>query len=166
MFRRILVAFDGSRHAQAALADAIELARVNRARLTVMAVVPDPNLWLGAAWEVPVDFGGLNESAEREYAAMLDRAVQSVPVDVPVTKLLKRGAAAVAILDEARDHRYDLIVMGSRGRGVLRSLLLGSVSRGVLHSSPIPVLVVRRSPTSNGAGSRPRHAENATRVPA
>ena len=166
MFRRILVAFDGSRHAQAALADAIELAQANRARLTVMAVVPDSNLWLGAACEVPVNLGGLDETVEREYQAMLDRTVQMVPAEVPVTKLLKRGAAAVAILAEVRDNRHDLIVMGSRGRGELRSLLLGSVSHGVLHSSPVPVLVVRGCPTSDDAAEQRQPADTAARVPA
>jgi nucleotide-binding universal stress UspA family protein len=165
MFRRILVAFDGSQHAQAALADAIELAQANRARLTVLTVVPDDNLWLGAAVEVPVNLGGL-ESTAREYAATLDRAVQSVPADVPVTKRLRRGVAAMAILAEVRDHDHDLIVMGSRGRGGLRSLLLGSVSHAVLHSSPVPVLVVRHCPTSDAAVTYPRRAETATRVPA
>ncbi len=165
MFRRILVAFDGSQHAKRALADAIELSQANHARLTVIAVVPDPNLWLGAAAEVPVNLGGLDEFAEREYQAMLDRAVQSVPADVSVTKLLKRGAAAVAILAEARDNHHDLIVMGSRGRGELRSLLLGSVSHAVLHSSPVPVLV-SRLPHSTDAAAQSPHAEADTRVPA
>ena len=145
MFHRLLVAFDGSTHAQAALAAAIELAQAGHGRLTVMAVAPESTLWWGVAGEVPSDLGALDRSNEREFQTMLDRAVQTTPPDVPVTKLLKRGAIAAAILAEAADH--DLIVMGSRGRGELRSLLLGSVSHAVLHSSPVPVLVVRRDPS-------------------
>jgi nucleotide-binding universal stress UspA family protein len=166
MFRQILVAFDGSPHAQRALADAIELAQANRGRLTVMAVVPDPNRWLGAACEVPVNLGGLDESATQEYQAMLDCAVQTVPADVPVTKLVKRGVAAAAIIAEARDNHHDLIVMGSRGRGELRSLLLGSVSHAVLRCSPVPVLVIRRFSDPSRDVARPRHAESNTPVPA
>jgi nucleotide-binding universal stress UspA family protein len=161
MFRRLLVAFDGSSHGQAALADAIELAQANHGRLTVMAVVPDSSLWLGVACEVPGNLGGLDASNERKYQVMLDRAVQTVPADVPVLKLLTRGNAAASIIAEAADH--DLIVMGSRGRGELRSLLLGSVSHAVLHASPVPVLVVRRDPRLD---ARPRRADAAARVAA
>lgn len=164
MFGRILVAFDGSEHAHAALAEAIEMAQANRARLTVMTVVPDDNLWLGAAVEVPLNLGGL-ESTKREYAATLDRGVQAVPADVPVTKRLTRGAVAMAILAEVGHHHYDLIVMGSRGRGGLRSMLLGSVSHAVLHSSPVPVLVVRSRPTSDDVATL-RQADASKRVPA
>jgi nucleotide-binding universal stress UspA family protein len=144
MFHRLLVAFDGSAHARAALAAAIELAQASHARLTVMAVVPESTLWWRVASEVPSDLGALDRSNEREFQAILHRAVQTIPPEVPVTKLLKRGSIARAILAESADH--DLIVMGSRGRGELRSLLLGSVSHAVLHSSPVPVLVVRSDP--------------------
>ena len=154
MFRRLLVAFDGSSHAQAALAEAIELAHTHHGRLTVMAVVPESSLWLGVAVEVPSNLGGLDASNEREYRTMLDRAVHTVPADVPVTKLLTRGAAAARIVGEAADH--DVIVMGSRGRGDVRSLLLGSVSHAVLHSSPVPVLVIRHTQRAAATTVSPR----------
>jgi nucleotide-binding universal stress UspA family protein len=161
MFRRLLVAFDGSSHAQAALADAIELAQANNGTLTVMAVVPNSSLWAGIAWEGPGILVDMDASDEREYQLMLDRAVQTVPTSVPVTKLLLRGSAAARIIAEAPDH--DLIVMGSRGRGELRSLLLGSVSHAVLHSSPIPVLVTHHEASPE---KRPRRADAAARMSA
>lgn len=166
MFHRILVAFDGSPHAEAALADAVELAQVHRGRLTVITVVPVPNRWLAGVGDVPIDIGGGGESPEQACQSMLDRAVETVPADVPVTKLLKLGAAAPAILAQARDDRHDLIVMGSRGRGELRSLLLGSVSHAVLRASPVPVLVSRREPSPAGAMAAAPHVSAATRVPA
>ena len=150
MFHRILVACDGSPHAQDALADAIELAEIHRARLTLIAVVPVPNLWVTGAGDLPVDLGGV-DSPEEEYRSILARAVATVPPDVPVTTLLRRGPAAAAILAAAREDQHDLIVMGSRGRGGWRSLLLGSISHAVLRSSPVPVLVSRRVPSPGDA---------------
>jgi len=143
MFHRFLVAFDGSPHAQRALAEAIDLAQTNNGRLTVMTLVPEPSAWtLGGGFDVPINLSQLNEQIRREYQTMLDTAVATVPDDLPVSTVLKPGAAGPAIVDEAGEGDHDLIVMGSRGRGELRSLLLGSVSHHVLQASPVPVLIV------------------------
>ena len=114
MFRRLLVAFDGSPHAQRALAEAVDLAQTNSGRLTLMTVVPEPSAWaLGSGYEPAVDLQDLSRQIEREYQTMLDAAVDTLPDDLPVTKVLTRGPAGPAIVAEARTSDHDLIVMGS-----------------------------------------------------
>jgi len=144
MFRHILVAIDGSDHARQALVEAIDLARATNATLTVMTVVPKTNPWaLGGGCYVPVNLDELRQQAERNYERTLGTAIAAwVPDDMPVTGIVRRGAVAPTIVEQAVAGNHDLIVVGSRGRGELRSLLLGSVSHDVLQSSPIAVLVV------------------------
>ena len=144
MFLNILVAIDGSAHAATALAEAIDLAQVSRARLTVMTSVPDPAVWLitGVAYSSGVDFEKLARETEREYSDLLEQAIATVPDDLPVTKVLAHGRAATNILEQIDKGKHDLVMMGSRGRGDVRSLLLGSVSHEVLNASRVAVLIV------------------------
>jgi nucleotide-binding universal stress UspA family protein len=144
MFRHILVAIDGSDHARQALVEAIDLARAADATLTVMTVVPKTNPWtLGGGYYVPVNLDELQRQAERNYERTLGAAIAAwVPDDMPVTGIVRHGAVAPTIVEQAVTGHHDLIVVGSRGRGELRSLLLGSVSHDVLQSSPVAVLVV------------------------
>jgi|tagenome__1003787_1003787.scaffolds.fasta_scaffold20981671_2 nucleotide-binding universal stress UspA family protein len=143
MFRRILVAFDGSTHAQQALHEAIELAETANGRLTVITVVPAPAVWLPRdTWDASIDVGGLTQEVERAHSDMLDAAVEAIPDEIPVTKLVRHGSPGATIVGVANSGAHDLIVIGSRGRGSVRSLLLGSVSHRVIHGAAIPVLVV------------------------
>lgn len=145
MFQRLLLAFDGSAHAQQALTEAVDLAQTNSATLTVISVAPAPSVWAMSGYDVPIDVDRVSKELEREYQSVLDGAVSRIPDDLPVTKILKQGAAGREIACEANTGDYDLVVMGSRGRGELRSLLLGSVSHRVLQASHVPVLVVHVS---------------------
>lgn len=143
MFHRILVAIDGSEHARAALREAIDLAKLADAKLTVIAVhQPSSTLLIGSPVVPTIDLGELEAAIEREYEELLERALANVPGGVSVVKVLAQGQPAQAILDRARKDDSDLIVLGSRGRGGMASMLLGSVSHQVLQHSGVPVLVV------------------------
>jgi nucleotide-binding universal stress UspA family protein len=144
MFRSILVAIDGSPHSARALSEAGDMAERNNATLTVITTIPDPSAWLmgGAAYGGGIDFDALAKETEREYQELLDGAVDSLPEGLPVTKVLAHGRPADRILGQLESGRHDLVVMGSRGRGDVRSLLLGSVSHEVLTASRGAVLIV------------------------
>jgi nucleotide-binding universal stress UspA family protein len=146
MFRRVLVAFDNSPHAERALEEAVQLVRATEGELTVITVAPEiTNMVLGYA--TPADsFERVRQQIDSVHRAVLDGAAESAPDDLQLTRVLGRGDPALAIVKEAREGEHDLVVIGSRGRGDFRSLLLGSVSHAVLHSSPVPVLVVRAFP--------------------
>ena len=151
MFRNLLAAIDGSDHAARALAEAVDIAQGAHARLTVLTSIPDPSSWLfeGSTYSVGVDFEVIANQTRREYQQLLDQAVATVPEDLPVTKVLAHGRPAERILEQVEKGGHDLVVMGSRGRGEVRSLLLGSVSHQVLNASPAAVLILHAPPRAD-----------------
>jgi nucleotide-binding universal stress UspA family protein len=139
VYRNILVAVDGSPDAEAALAHAADLARDQRARLTLLTAIPPiPATALLATGAAPP-----RGEVIKHYSDLLRRAAAALPADVSVTTLLVEGPAARALIERARSGAFDLIVMGSHGHGRLHQSLLGCVSQKVLHASPIPVLLTR-----------------------
>src|SRR3954452_3060583 len=84
-YRHVLVAFDGSPDADLALAHAIALAQVYRARMTLMAVVAPPPLM---AWQAPGGMRAVHESEQTELETRLRAAADGVPDDLPVTTRL------------------------------------------------------------------------------
>jgi nucleotide-binding universal stress UspA family protein len=153
VFRDILVAIDGSAHAARALDEAIDLAERDNARLTIMTAVPDPSAWLltGAAYGGEIDYVALSEESERKYRELLDKAAFQVPQGVSVTKRLVHGRPGDRILEQITEGHHDLVVMGSRGRGNVRSLVLGSVSHQVLNAAPAAVLIVHAEVGTDGS---------------
>jgi nucleotide-binding universal stress UspA family protein len=80
--------------------------------------------------------------ARSQAEAILRRARERVPHDLPIATVLADEPIQIALLRQIKSGHHDLVVMGSRGRGAVRSALLGSVSHHVLHQSPVPVLIV------------------------
>lgn len=147
MFHNVLVAVDGSDDAAQALIEAVDLARAERARLTIFTAVqpPPPTVYASASSAALV--AELTDDAQTEAERVLQAAAQSVPEDVPAATVLSRDAPRPSVIQQVEEGEHDLVVMGSRGLGGLGSVLLGSVSQYVLHHSPVPVMIVHRDAT-------------------
>lgn len=140
--RDVLIGYDGSDNARLALAQAIGIAEATNARLTVMSVVPDVAATAHAAWLAGGNALELEREMTQEVSATLEEAVEQVPADLPVTKILGHGHAGPALVEAIEQQGCDLVVVGTRGRGAVASLLLGSVTEHLIRHSPVPVVVV------------------------
>jgi nucleotide-binding universal stress UspA family protein len=145
MFKRILVAVDGSPTANLGLKHAVALAVDQRAELMVMHVVDE---FLPMAGMEPVAYpDAFLDSMKAAGEKVLNRAV-AVAVKrgiKPRTTLIETlgGPAADAIVKRAKRWRADLIVLGTHGRRGLRRIVLGSDAELVVRESTVPVLLVR-----------------------
>ena len=137
MYRNIVVAYDGSDGAKAALGKAVEIAAKDGAALTVVESVPEqlPALVPGAPRSTDPNKAAETRKELREAVEALDPSLQASPWAVG-------GPPAKAIHAVAEDIEADLIVTGSRGRGPIRSAVLGSVSTEILQGASCDVLVV------------------------
>ncbi len=161
MFQNILVAIDGSPDADQALTQAIDLAESERARLTIFSavVMPPTSAYFGGGGAVAAAFAS---DAPTETEKILREAVECVPDRVSVTTVLSDEPVRLALIQQIATGGHDLVVMGSRGRGALRSVLLGSVSHYALHHSPVPVLIVHAEPERGLESSAPVSSDRAT----
>lgn len=145
MFRKILCPIDGSEPSTRAARAASQLARVHEAQLTLLYVVPVPMLELLTYRPTMVDTDLLHEQVEKHLVEQADATLAETREGAAPEAGVKRlmGHPGETICDVARDEEFDLVVMGSRGRGGLKSLLLGSVSAQVSAHCPVPVLIVK-----------------------
>ena len=138
---RILLATDGSPHAELAAMKAVDLAKSTKARLHVVAV---GRTFAAAVYDVYAEVG--REDLRREAQEVLDEQVRKIEeaggtVAIAHLKMNERRDEAIVHLAEEID--ADLIVIGSRGFGGLKRALLGNVADSVVRHAHCPVLVVR-----------------------
>ncbi|ARS90972.1 universal stress protein [Natrarchaeobaculum aegyptiacum] len=140
MYDRILVPTDGSDFADDAADTALELAATLDARVDVLCVVETGPLGSVA---LPGDGGSaadvLGERAAEFVSSVAERGESR---GVPVETAVRDGTPVKEILDYADEVDADVIVMGTRGRGGLSRMMLGSVTEGVTRHSEQDVLVV------------------------
>jgi nucleotide-binding universal stress UspA family protein len=155
LFEKILVPLDGSEHSAKALEAAIQIAKKFGGKLTLFhaysitvmpIVVPEPTTLTPSGVPVitPAEVSKMAEAARDVGRRILEDAEKKAKSeDVQVESMLREGNTVQEIIRLAKEGNSDLIVMGVRGVGKLRELLLGSVSEGVIKHTSCPVLVVK-----------------------
>lgn len=156
MYRRILVPIDGSSTAQRGLAEAIGLGKAFDATLVLLTVIEPPPPLIGAeistaaAWD---EIAGIYLMRADE---LLERALDEVRAAGVASEVQREGPTAMrvcdAIVEQARERRCDLIVMGTHGRRGLSHALIGSDAERVLRQAPCAVLLVRSSEPRTRSG--------------
>lgn len=147
MYKRILVATDGSTLSKKAVTSAIDLAASCGAELLALKVVPRyPQAYFEGS--IPLSNDDMlrvekqwTESAQTQLAAVA-KAATAKAVHAKVLTV-KSDVVSDAIIATAKKHKVGLIVMASHGRKGIKRLLLGSETQQVLTHSLIPVLVLR-----------------------
>ena len=147
MSRRILVPVDGSSTSNRGLAEALKIARSQKARVCLLHVVDN-----NTAVTMAPEMGGLysdrlldmmRESGKKVLAKSLATARgRGVKAEAVLVETLSRPVADL-IVAHARKWRADLIVLGTHGRRGLSRLVMGSDAESVVRTSPVPVLLVR-----------------------
>lgn len=147
MYKHILVAMDGSPHAERALEHALQLARETSARLRILHVADMTWMLVGSEFAIDTTqadavrqrvgeriLAGAKATAE---AAGVDAEIRLVKTDTPAQHI------ADAVAAEAASWPADLVVVGTHGYRGFRHLLLGSVAEGVARMCTAPVLFIR-----------------------
>ena len=139
MFRKILLAVDGSSHSDLAVDYAGKLAAAFDATLLIVHAYAQTSDLLGY------------DDIEKRVAArktagqgVIDRARQRLAdSSLTITEDLLEGPEAEAILAAATAQKVDLVVMGTRGLGAIKGMLFGSVSHKVAQHVHCPVMLIR-----------------------
>ncbi len=147
MYKRILVATDGSNLSKKAIASAIELAALSGAELIAVKVTPRyPQSYLEGS--LPLSQTEVNK-IEKQWADGAQKTVDAVAKTAKSkgvsakAVVVKSDIVSDAVIAAAKKHKADLIVMASHGRRGIKRLLLGSETQQVLTHANIPVLVLR-----------------------
>ncbi|NMB86706.1 MAG: Universal stress protein [Methanosaeta sp. PtaB.Bin018] len=158
MFKKILIATDGSKHSEHAAKFGVDLAQLSNGSVTICYVadvggyLPPGSIPFGDVGYYAIDpavFNSLRDmamEAGEKAAARIEELATAAGV-LSESKVLE-GDPASEILRLAREQSMDIIVIGSIGKTGLEKFLMGSVAEKVVRNSPVPVLVVHKDPSS------------------
>lgn len=137
-YKKILVAVDGSEQANDAVKEATAIAKKNQADLIVLTVAESSMLATDAR---VVEY--LLEQHDISSNTILSNAEHFISQEVPVSFDKVMGNPKASIVQYAKEHDVDLIVIGATGKGVITRALIGSTAAYVVNHAPCNVLVVK-----------------------
>ncbi len=142
MYKKILIATDGSDHSEEAERHGLTLAKRSQATVTALYVVEEVHPPRSISSPLSLALEEQIEEHKAHGREIVEEVVErGKKMGVEVTPVVVEGHPAQEIIEHARDH--DLVVMGTLGRSGLSHLLVGSVAERVVRHAPVPVLVVR-----------------------
>ena len=152
MYNRILVPVDGSATSNLGLAEAIKLAKLTGARLLLLHAVDIAAISLTpeAATAAPGLFDAMRDAGE-QVVSKAKATVESAGLTAETILVdTLSGRVSDLVVDQAKEWRADLIVIGTHGRRGVSRLLIGSDAEQIVRAAPVPVLLVRAPETSAG----------------
>ena len=139
MFENILVAVDGSKHSDAAFDVALDIAQKYGSQLFVLHVFQGGT---GGGTLVSSTDEDDNRSIGQQVLDSYEETAKERGLQ-NVEMLLQEGDAAKRIMETANEIKCGLLILGSRGKGGFKDLLLGSVSHKVTSHADCPVLIAK-----------------------
>jgi nucleotide-binding universal stress UspA family protein len=144
MFKKILVAVDGSDPSLHALEVAATIAKQNQAELTILTVVPPlPPMAQDDTPQISPDLEDKIYESYKKMARDQAKKLEKTHPEVKTVPIAMKGRPADKIIEASEAREVDLIVVGNRGKSGIFSWMLGSVSRKVSEACTVPVLIVK-----------------------
>jgi nucleotide-binding universal stress UspA family protein len=151
MFKRILVAIDGSRTSRRALDAALDLAEIHGATLRPYYVIESTTMYLDVPGYDPTTLhdrlAAQGADLGRDAAEAMKQ--RGVPGEVGTGEAITGEDVSTLLIEAARDFQADLLVMGTHGRKGFQRLILGSVAERCVRQADLPVLLI---PSASGGG--------------
>lgn len=141
MFTKILVPVDGSDNSYKALEAALVLSEKLGSNISVVNVMEQvPIIHI----ESEKLLSELLEAYKKENQEILSKCSDIArQKGIAIKTVLLQGNPAPVILDYSKKENFDLVIMGSRGMGKFKELILGSVSSKIVHHSPCAIMIIR-----------------------
>ncbi len=150
IYRKIMVATDGSEHVRKAIATAIEIAKMSGAKLYAVYVMANDEFSVSYPKNVELETTLVNylKNEGKEATTYVENSGKAESVEVE--SVILEGSPAHELVNFAEENDIDLIVMGTHGKNAIERFLLGSIAENVVRHSKKAVLVVRGKRTGTG----------------